>query len=962
MQKFSYLKGTNADYIDELYSLYCQNPEVIDPSWRYFFEGLELATVSPEIPAENSVQANSKPMAEVEAPRAQSTANTASNGIQRQVGSTNQSTQIDFKSEAFSSEAKVAELITAYRELGILLAQIDPLTNPPESHPLLELSAFGLNSEDLKKIFTAARLIGMEASPLSDILARLRAIYCGSVGVEFTHIQDTQERTWILKHMEASPDKEELHPESQKWILKRISESETFERFLHTRYVAQKRFSIEGAEPLIPALDYIFEMGGELGAKEFVLGMAHRGRLNVLVNTFGKKPEFVFAEFEGAYKADTSLGEGDVKYHMGFSADITTRKGKKLHLSLASNPSHLEFVNPVVEGVSRAKQYQRKDTDRSQVVPIAIHGDAAFAGQGVCYETLNLSQLEGYKTGGTIHIVINNQVGFTTSPCDGRSTTYSTDLAKMLEVPIFHVNGDDPEALWHVARLCMEYRQTFKKDVFIDLVCYRKYGHNEGDEPSFTQPLLYKKIKAHASPRELYAETLIKRKVVTQDEVEKYLGELTNQLTEAQARARKDVPKPFVSVFEGQWKNLRRPEAKDIFAPVSTSVSEATLKELSSKLNQMPAEFHLHPKLNRFFEARQKAVNEGTGIDWGNAEILAYASLLVEGHPVRLSGQDSERGTFTHRHSVVNDFETGKKHVPLNHLKKDQARFDVFNSHLSETAVLGFEFGYSLADPNALVLWEAQFGDFANGAQVIIDQFISSSESKWQRMMGLTLLLPHGFEGQGPEHSSARLERFLQLCGKNNMIICNLSTPAQIFHALRRQVKREFRKPMVIMSPKSLLRHPQAVSTLKDLATGTFQEVLEDSIEGAPSDASKVRKVLLCSGKIYYELAKARAAEKKSDIAIIRVEQIYPWPAEKLAQILNQYKNASFTWVQEEPRNMGAWSFVFNTWSGGFDVFQEKVGGRPIQYVGRDFGAAPAVGSHKLHEQEQEALIKKALL
>jgi 2-oxoglutarate dehydrogenase E1 component len=933
LQKFSYLKSTNAVYIDELFALYSQNPQSVDPSWQYFFEGLELGT--------ETEAGQPLPYGNGQAPQAAAPAPSRTGPI-----------------EFNPLEAKVAELILGYREFGRLLANINPLTPPPSSHPLLELSRFGLSQEDLSKSFKAGRLIGLGDAKLSDILSRLKETYCGSIGVEFTQIQDLTERNWLQTKMESSRNQAQLTPETRKFILQRLTESETFERFLHTRYVAQKRFSAEGGETIIPSLDCIIEMGAELGAEEFVIGMAHRGRLNVLTHIFGKKPEHIFTQFEGAYKIDSSKGEGDVKYHMGFSADVETRAKKKVHLSLAFNPSHLEFVDAVIEGTARAKQDLLQDHERKKVIPIAIHGDAAFAGQGVCYETLNLSQLSGYGTGGTLHLVINNQVGFTTSPYDARSTSYCTDLAKMLDAPIFHVNGDDPEAVWYLSRLCVEYRQKFNKDIFVDLICYRKHGHNEGDEPLFTQPLLYKKIKAHPSTREIYAQKLVSDKIIGPDEPQALIQKITEKLTECQVRTKAEAPAPYVSTLEGRWKNLRAPTQDELFQPVQTAVSEKTLIELANQLNRMPAGFHLNPKLARFFDARLKAVVDGKGIDWGNGEALAFATLLAEGHPVRLSGQDAERGTFTHRHSVLYDFETGEKYTPLNHVQAGQAPYRVHNSHLSETGVMGFDYGYSLADPNSLVIWEAQFGDFANGAQVIIDQFLSASESKWQRMSGLTLLLPHGYEGQGPEHSSARLERFLQLCGKNNLFVCNLTTPSQIFHALRRQVKRNFRKPMVIMSPKSLLRHPLAISQLNDFTDGSFEEVLDDVTVGS---GDSIKKVLLCSGKVYYDLLASRTSKKVTDTAIIRVEQIYPWPEAKLALILNKYPQASLFWVQEEPRNMGAWSFIFNTWSGGFDLFQEKVGRRPIQYVGRGICASPAVGSHKLHEIEQEALIQKAL-
>jgi 2-oxoglutarate dehydrogenase E1 component len=943
LQKFSYLNSSNVGYIDELFLRYSENPDSIDSSWRYFFEGLELGS---EIPA---------PSGNGSAPSSSETSAT------RSVVAPATSTTAE-KKLSLGQEAGVAELILAYREFGKFLANVNPLSPPPSSHPLIDMSHFGLTQADLSKTFAAGRLIGLEQARLSEILEKLRSIYCSSVGIEYFHIQNPTEHKWLQEKIENTPSKFQLDPSTKKKILRRMAESETFERFLHTRYVAQKRFSIEGAESMIPALDCMIEVGAELGAEEFVFGMAHRGRLNVLTNIFGKKPEYIFTEFEGAYKFDKNMGEGDVKYHMGFSADLTTRKGRNVHLSLASNPSHLEFINPVVEGMTRAKQVFLQDQERTKVIPILIHGDAAFAGQGVCYETLNLSQLKGYATGGTLHIVINNQVGFTTSPEEARSTTYSTDLAKMLEVPIFHVNGDDPEALWWVSSICIEYRQKFKKDAVIDLICYRRHGHNEGDEPSFTQPLLYKKIKAHPSSPEIYAKKLISEKIMTSDDAEALTQELMSKLTEAQAKTKAEAPQPFVSVFKGRWKNIRRPHEDDLFKSVTTSVDEKTLKNLANQLNRMPAGFSIHPKLSRFFESRLKAVEEGKGIDWGNAETLAFATLVNEGNPVRLSGQDAERGTFTHRHSVLHDVETGELYTPLNNIRPGQAKYDVFNSHLSEIGVLGFEYGYSLADPDSLVIWEAQFGDFSNGAQVIIDQFISSGESKWQRMSGLTMLLPHGFEGQGPEHSSARLERFLQLSGKNNIFVCNLTTPGQIFHALRRQVKRDFRKPLVIMSPKSLLRNPLAVSVLNEFTQKNFEEVLDDPQFESDKDAATVKKVILCSGKVYYDLLSERNLKKIGDIALIRVEQLYPWPGQKLSRILNRYKNASpLVWVQEEPRNMGAWSYIFNLWSGGFGLFQESVGNRPIQYVGRDFGASPAVGSHKVHEHEQEELIQKAL-
>ncbi len=917
LHKFSYLKSVNAEYIDEALNRYLKDPNSVDDSWRYFFEGIELGT---------ELAALVKVTGAAPTPTA--------------------------PSSDLMAEARVAELIRAYREYGRLLADIDPLHAPPSSHPALELSSFGLTNTDLTRTFHAAKFLGFSGpAPLIEIIARLKSAYCGTVAVEASMITDKTQREWIQNKIESGAARASLDSATRKRIHHRLSESESFERFLAAKYVAAKRFSIEGAEAAIPALDCVIETAADLGAKEFVIGMPHRGRLNILVHTMGKNPEFVLTEFEGNYHVDYSEGEGDVKYHKGYSRDFTTPNGKAVHLSLASNPSHLEFVNPVVEGIARAKQQILGDSARGQVVPILFHGDAAFAGQGVVYETINLAQLDGYATGGTIHFIINNQVGFTTSPKDARSTTYCTDLARMLEVPIFHVNGDDPEAVWNVAKLAIEFRQKFKKDVFIDMICYRRHGHNEGDEPSFTQPILYKEIKAHASTRELYGRKLVNDGVYKVEEEKAVIDTIMAKLSAAQQIAKAEAPHPAAPTLGGRWKGLKRGNEQDMLgANPKTAVAAKTLIELATRINTFPPSFHLHAKLGRLFEGRLKAVQDGQGIDWGNGEALAFASILADGDGVRLSGQDAERGTFTHRHCALNDFETGEKYSPFNKVGEKQGVFSVHNSHLSETGVMGFEYGFSLGEPHALTLWEAQFGDFANGAQVIIDQFLCSGESKWSRMSGLVLLLPHGFEGQGPEHSSARLERFLQLSGRGNWSICNFTTPAQLFHALRRQLKREFRKPLVVMTPKSLLRLPAAVSSLSDFCDGSFQEVIDDF--EAAQQAPKVRRVVLCSGKVFYDLAAEKAAKKHSDVAIVRVEQLYPWAASRVNAILTQYSNAKeLFWVQEEPRNMGAWSHVL----------QQDIGGRAITYIGRDIGAAPAVGSDKLHKKEQLSLLEQAL-
>jgi 2-oxoglutarate dehydrogenase E1 component len=921
MSKFTYLNSSNPEYIEDIYARFLENPEQVDSSWRYFFEGLELG-YDPTLQA-----------------------------------SVNDSIDL-------SAEAKVADLINAHRERGHLLAHINPLDPKPKEHPLLTLQHFGLSEADLDKEFTAGKFLNLGTCTLRKILDRLHQIYCSSIGVEYTHIKDPEMRGWLVDKMENSGNTEVFSPEQKKHILKRLAESESFERFLHTRYVAQKRFSIEGAEALVPALDRLFEVAGETGASEIVMGMAHRGRLNVLKNVFGKKAEHILTEFEQEYKFDdTPMGEGDVKYHMGFSSDIVTAKGHKLHLSLANNPSHLAFVHPVVEGVARSKQRRRNDFERSSTIPIVIHGDAAFAGQGVVYETLNLSQVDAFCTGGTVNIVINNQIGFTTKPKDARSTTYATDVARMLEVPIFHVNGDDPEALLYVARLSMEYRQKFKKDVIIDIVCYRKYGHNESDEPAFTQPEMYRLIKDHASPHQVYAQRLIDEGITNAEEVSSTVDVCIEELVQAQKRTREEKPRPFVSSYASPlWKTYRRPSDEDLFRVIDTSFSEKRLKKIATELKHFPDGFKVNPKILRLLEAREKAVQDGEGLDWGNAEHLAYASLLDEGYSMRLTGQDVERGTFSHRNAVLFDSENGNEYSPLSALVKNEGQFVLIkNSTLSETGVLGFEYGWSLGDPNALIIWEAQFGDFANGAQVIIDQFIASGESKWQRASGLVMYLPHGYEGQGPEHSSARLERFLQLCGRANMIVGNLSTPAQLFHCLRRQLKRDFRKPLVLMTPKSLLRHPMVTSSVKDLCEDRFHEVLDDA-RFANEKAASARKVILCSGKIYYDLLAAQIEKEQNDVAIIRIEQLYPWPEKEVLEILARYTGVKkFYWVQEEPRNMGAWLFVLAFFNGGYRHMSEHLGDKPLCYIGRGTGAAPAVGSVKLHAKEQSEIIQEAL-
>jgi 2-oxoglutarate dehydrogenase E1 component len=763
------------------------------------------------------------------------------------------------------------------------------------------------------------------------------------------HIQDTRIRRWLQERMEPRRNRPNFSRRQKLRVLMDLHYAELFEKFLHTRYVGQKRFSLEGAETLIPLLDAVVDKAADGGVREIVLGMSHRGRLNVLANTIGKPYQEIFAEFEDNFLPESIDGDGDVKYHLGFSADRVTAKGSRVHLSLTPNPSHLEAVDPVVEGRTRAKQQLFNDLERTTGIPLLIHGDAAFAGQGLVAETLNLSELAGYATGGTLHVIVNNQIGFTTSPNDARSTTYCTDVAKMIQVPIFHVNGEDPEAAVYVAELALEFRQTFHKDVVIDMYCYRRHGHNEGDEPSFSQPIMYRKIRERPSLTEIYTEQLIMRGDLTADETEAIDNEFQNKLQASQQEVKKGPPRQrSMAGFAGRWEGLTPHYSP---APLATGVPYETLQKITEALTHVPEHFTVNPKIARLLETRHTEMNERKPVDWAFAEALAFGTLLLEGTPIRLSGQDSRRGTFSQRHAVLHDARTGESYYPLNALGPGQAPFSAYDSLLSEAAVLGFEFGYSLDSPGTLVLWEAQFGDFANGAQVIIDQFISCSSSKWQRDSGLVMLLPHGYEGQGPEHSSARLERYLQLCAEDNMQVCYPSTPAQYFHVLRRQMKRNFRKPLILMTPKSLLRHKAAVSPVEELIGGHFQEVIDDPA----ADPERVRRVLLCSGKVYYDLLERRAQDEKgAAVAIVRVEQLYPFPVEPLRRDLARYRKAKdeVVWVQEESLNMGAWTFMEQ---------RLRAMKYPVKYVGRDSSASPATGSLKVHQREQKELVEAAV-
>ena len=888
----SFLDQASPAYFDAQYRLWQQDPDQLSADWRIFFEGFSLGNTAP---APSSAHAE--------------------------------------------KEAAVQSLLYRYRDLGHLQACTDPLNPCPLPLPQLSLEAFGLSQADLNTRFHTLRFHQPQAT-LRQILATLQQTYCRSIGVEFMHIQDPAERQWLKERMEPVGNQLQLTPEQRLDILQKLQQASLFEQFLHRKFIGQKRFSLEGGEVLIPLLDQLVQRALQSGVCDLVLGMAHRGRINVLANIFDKPLATIFAEFNDTLEL-AFVGEGDVKYHKGFSTDLEDAAGHRIHLSLASNPSHLEAVDPVVIGKCRARHSFYGPGGRKKVLPVLIHGDAAFAGQGIVPETLNLSQLDGYQTGGTIHIVINNQIGFTTAPAQARSTNYATDVAKMLSVPIFHVHGEDPEAALFAIGLALEYRLQFAKDAVVEIICYRRHGHNEGDEPSFTQPLMYAKIAQRPPVDEVYAERLIaagidRQRIAAQAAA---IGERLEQAL-GQTGVSHDAG------YQSKWQGIQREVA---FQALSTAIAEELLLELAQKISTIPKAFQPHPKIVKLLEKRRESVERDSGIDWATAEALAFASLLKEGVPVRLSGQDCRRGTFNQRHSTLVDNTTGKLHVPLAFVAPGQAPVQIYDSMLSEMAVLGFEYGYSLEMPGSLTIWEAQFGDFANGAQVIIDQFIAGSQTKWDRASGLVMLLPHGFEGQGPEHSSARIERFLQLCAHDNLQVVYPSTPAQLFHLLRRQMRQPFRRPLIVFTPKSLLRNPACVSTRVDFCSGGFRDILPPAAPGA-----EVETLLLCSGKIYYDLLEEQKKQQRQNVAIMRIEQLYPLRGELLQQACAPYLQARrLAWVQEEPQNNGAWSFLRPQLT--------SLLGREPEYIGRDEAAAPAVGSHRLHQQEQQAIVAAAL-
>ena len=921
----SCLYSGNAGFVEELYEAYLNNPDAVDPQWRQYFDSLQAPAAHKDI-AHSAIRQTFKDGAGRPAPP-------------------------EATARAYRKQTAVLQLINAYRFNGHRRSDLDPLKRyqRPEI-PELDPAFHGLDEADMGRTFNTGSLFAPDELTLAEILHIVKTTYCGSIGAEYMHINETEQKRWLQKRLEESLATPAFDREQRVRILDRVIDANALEEYLHKKYVGQKRFSLEGGESLIPSLDEIIQTSGRQNIREIVIGMAHRGRLNVLVNAIGKSPGDLFDEFEGR-AIDTQQGSGDVKYHLGCSSDIST-PGGSVHLTLAFNPSHLEIIDPVVEGSVRARQDRRADQARNEVLPVLIHGDAAFAGQGVVMETFNLSQTRGYTTGGTIHIIVNNQIGFTTSDSlDSRSSLYCTDVAKMVQAPIFHVNGDDPEAVVLVTRLALEFRMQFNKDVVIDMVCYRKHGHSEADEPLATQPIMYQQVRKHPGVRKRHTDKLIAAGVITQAEADAiaadYIDSLESNRAVAGTRAEHANPKYLIDYsrfIETKWDH-----------PADTAIGQAAVEKLTRAITTIPADFELNPAVRKIIDARQQMGAGAMPMDWGYAETMAYASLIDNGYPIRISGQDSSRGTFFHRHAVVHNMKNGDTHLPLQHIKPDQPGFLVINSTLSEEAVLAFEYGYSSAEPNALVIWEAQFGDFANGAQVVFDQFISSCEAKWGRYCGLTVFLPHSYDGQGPEHSSARLERFLQLCAEKNMQVCFPSTPAQMFHLLRRQILRPYRKPLIVMSPKSLLRRKLSVSPVDDLVNGKFQTVIDD-IDGL--DKERVSRLLFCSGKVYYDLLEQRRENQLNNIAIARLEQIYPFPREDVRAVINAYPNLrEVVWVQEEPKNQGSWYYMQSRGTMIGCLKDQHTFG----YAGRFYSASPATGLMPVHLAQQKELVSNAL-
>ncbi|WP_171130904.1 MULTISPECIES: 2-oxoglutarate dehydrogenase E1 component [unclassified Ruegeria] len=967
----SFMQGHNAEYLEQLYAQYTKNPGAVDAAWAEFFKAMGDATPDvqreaegpswartdwPPMPADDLTGALTGEWAEIDA-------KAAGKKIKDKAADKGVEVSDDQIKRAVLDSLRALMLIRAYRIRGHLAADLDPLgMRAASTHPELDPKTYGFTEADMDRPIFIDNVLGLQVASMRQIVEIVKRTYCGTFALQYMHISNPEEAAWLKERIEGYGKEIAFTKEGRKAILNKMVEAEGFEKFLHVKYMGTKRFGLDGGEALIPAMEQIIKRGGALGLSDIVIGMPHRGRLNILANVMGKPYRAIFNEFQGgSFKPEDVDGSGDVKYHLGASSDREF-DGNSVHLSLTANPSHLEAVNPVVLGKVRAKQDQLNDTDRTRAMGILLHGDAAFAGQGVVAEGFGLSGLRGHKTGGTMHIVVNNQIGFTTAPHFSRSSPYPTDIALMVEAPIFHVNGDDPEAVVHAAKVATEFRQKFHKDVVIDIFCYRRFGHNEGDEPMFTNPVMYKRIKTHKTTLSLYTERLVKDGLIPEGEIEDMKAAFQAHLND-EFEAGKDYKPNKADWLDGRWSHLDK--NKDEYVRGETAISPETLAEVGNALTRAPDGFALHKTVGRLLEHKKKMFETGTGFDWATGEALAFGSLLTEGYPVRLSGQDATRGTFSQRHSGFVHQETEERYYPLNNIRAGQSHYEVIDSMLSEYAVLGFEYGYSLAEPNALTLWEAQFGDFANGAQIMFDQFISSGESKWLRMSGLVTLLPHGFEGQGPEHSSARLERFLQMCGQDNWIVANCTTPANYFHILRRQLHRTFRKPLIMVTPKSLLRHKLAVSTADQFTTGSsFHRVLWDDAQHGNSDTKlvaddKIKRVVLCSGKVYYDLLEERDARGIDDVYLLRIEQYYPFPAHSLINELERFKGAEMVWCQEEPKNQGAWTFI----EPNIEWVLTRIGAkhtRPV-YAGRATSASPATGLASQHKAQQEALVNEAL-
>jgi 2-oxoglutarate dehydrogenase E1 component len=968
----SFLQGANADYIEELYAQYQNNPQSVDADWQSFFRDLQdnkddvlKEAEGPSWKKESwPIAANGELVSALDSdwgPVEQQ----LGNRIQGQAQSLGVELTGDLALAATRDSVRALMLIRSYRVRGHLAADLDPLgLEKKEAHPELEPASYGFTERDYDRKIFLDYVLGLEFGSIREIMEILKRTYCAKIGIEFMHISTPEQKGWLQARIEGKDKEISFTHEGRKAILSKLVEVEAFEKFLDVKYTGTKRFGLDGGEGAIPALEQIIKRGGSLGVEEIILGMPHRGRLNVLANVMGKPFRAIFNEFKGGSASpDDVEGSGDVKYHLGASSDREF-DGNNVHLSLTANPSHLEVVDPVVLGKVRAKQDQKNDKERTKVMPLLLHGDSAFAGQGIIAECFGLSGLTGHRTGGSIHFIVNNQIGFTTAPHNSRSSPYPSDVARMIEAPIFHVNGDDPESVVHVAKVATEFRQKFHKPVVIDMFCYRRYGHNEGDEPAFTQPLMYEKIRSHPTVVDVYSQRLIDEGEITADDLA-YMRSSMREMLEEEFKVGDSYKPNKADWMDGKWSGLGH--AEEGARRGKTGVELDRVKEVGIAISRVPDRFNIHRTVNRFMENRRKMIEEDTGIDWSFAEALAFGTLLREGYGVRLSGQDCERGTFSQRHSVLNDQKTEEKFTPLNHIAADQAHYEVINSMLSEVAVLGFEYGYTLAEPNALTLWEAQFGDFANGAQVVIDQFISSGERKWLRMSGLVLLLPHGYEGQGPEHSSARLERYLQSCAEDNWQVANCTTPANYFHILRRQMHRNFRKPLVLMTPKSLLRHKRVISHLDMFGPdSTFHRVLWDDAQLLKDQKiklvadDKIKRVVMCSGKVYYDLYDARENEGLNDVYLMRLEQLYPFPARALVDELGRFPQAEMVWCQEEPKNMGGWSFVEPNIEAVLDSIDAKHK-RPV-YTGRPESAATATGLMKNHMAQLKAFTHEALM